>query len=479
MKTIYIILFLFCTHFLIGQNTFFNFYSDSINIYAGDILELESGTILLPVSTQNDTSWVSALYKFNSGGDIIDVVEFPNNSNEFTSIQKLHLCNDGNLLAFGDYSTGANYIHDLWVLKMDTSFNIINQNRYSTQLSTIAIFNTVTDSYGDVILFSNTQDPLNLWKNFVFRVNQEGDSLYAKIYDTPGLHFACDILECPNDSGYYLFSIWPGLNNNEGKTSIVKVDCYFEVLDIVGTTNNTCNASVRWYNDTSFIVSGQQHKFPEFIDKVGVSIIGESGFVVDEYYWGVEDTVYQPTAYNNLGFHEGNIYYGGVLNFHIPYTTDVSWIILNKLDSNLNPIWQKYIGGDRFYQLFSINVRSDGSCLMTGFGIDLLNGFNNADLFLAKIGPNGEFLSNQEIPQNIMEVKVYPNPGHDYFMLDVQLNGKDQLLELYNMAGVLCHSQALQNGNNRIGTQTLAQGMYIYKVVVDGKTVLSERWVKE
>ncbi|MCF8372321.1 MAG: T9SS type A sorting domain-containing protein [Bacteroidales bacterium] len=482
MKKHISIFILFLPMTLIAQSTYFNIYDDGTNKAAGDILVLESGNTLLPVLSRNDTSWFPELYKFNADGNVIDKVEFPNNSDEYTNIQKLHLCDDGTLLAFGDYWTGVD-IYDLWVLELDTSLNVIDEHLYHTGLSHIAIFNSITDSYGNVILFCNTMDPINLWKNFIFRLNQDGDSLFAKIYDTPGLHFASDILETQNSNGYYLFSIWPGLNYNEGKTSIVEVDYNFEVLKILGTTHNTRNASVEWFNDTSFIASGHRNfstspLSTDYIEKIGVSIIGLSDTVINEYYWGQPDTIIQPTAYNNLGFHNSDIYYSGVLNFHLPYTTDVSWIVLIKLDSNLNPLWQKFIGGDKFYQVFSMYVIEDGSCLLTGFAIDFLNGNDDLDLYLAKIGPNGEFLSSPETPQSLMEVKLYPNPGSDYFMLDVRLPEQKNRIELFDLNGKCCLQKDIQNGSNTINTSKLPSGVYVFKIISNTKEVLSGKWVK-
>ncbi|MCF8374288.1 MAG: T9SS type A sorting domain-containing protein [Bacteroidales bacterium] len=479
MKVTIIGFLLFFSVGLFSQSTFLQIYSDTTNNWNGDILVLESGNILMPVLSENDTSYFPVLYKFSPSGEIIQKKIFPNSSLEFSKIQQLHLCDDGNILAFADKATGVEYFHDLWVLKMDTSFNILNEYIYFTGLSPIGQFNSITDYWGNIILFCSTGLPFNLFHNFIFRFNQNGDSLNAKIYDTYNGQFAFDILQAKDNSGYYLFSDWPQISSGTG-AEIVKINNQFEIINVTGHTNNTANNSALWYNESSFIVSGQKSDpFSDTVHQTGVTIVDTIGNIIKEYYWGRPDTVYQPTAFKNLGMHDSNIYYGGIFNIDIPPlpATDVTWLILNKLDSNLNPIWQKFIGGDRFYELYTIEVIGDGSCLLAGHTIDILNGDDKMAVFLAKIGPNGEFLSSPETPQSIMEVKIYPNPGSDYFMLDVHLP-ENSTLNLFDIGGKLCHTSTIQNGSNTINTQNLLPGMYVFKILNKGKVLLNGKWVK-
>ena len=465
-----------------SQNTFFKNYKDNTANFPGDMVVLESGNVLIPSITQTDSAWNSVLYKFDQYGDTLVTTKMYILNNQYAWIARLHNVGDGRILAFGSSYSGDSSTYDLWVLNMDTSFNVISEKIYETGLGAINMMNSITDCWGNHILFCSEASSTINSKNFIHVFNDTGDTLLSNYYQAQNTHYAFDILQSKDSSGYYLTGLWPSLNPGTAKTSIVKVKNNFNVDRLIGHTNSVSSNCTKWLNDSIFLSVGQQtNPLSDTASKVGVSIIDTSGNILGGYDWGTPDTTYQPAVQNNIGFYNGRIYFAGTLNtqtppFPINYKT---WIVLNVLDSSLTPIWQKIIGGDKYYFLYSIQVLEDGSCLLVGQANDFMNGEEGLSLFLAKIGPNGEFLSNHEMPNKPMEIKVYPNPGHDYFMLDVQLNGKDQLLELYNMAGVLCHSQALQNGNNRIGTQTLAQGMYVYKVVVDGKTVLSERWVKE
>ena len=480
MKTILIQLFVLSSLISVSQNTFLNIYNDSTFNIPGDITLLESGNIIIPVSSQVDSISFPVLYKFNPNGEIINIEAIPNNPGDWSFIRNVLICDDGNLITFGATYSGNSTVYNLWILKMDTSFNILNEHIYYTGLNYIEKFNSIIDSFGNVILFCHSNMPYPLDHSFIFKLNQEGDSLYAKIYDNQNGQWALDILQKKDNTGYYLFSQWPqfgSATNND----IVEVDNNFEIVEVTGHTNSINNNTALWYNDTSFIICGQKiNSVSDTTYKLGVTIVDTAGTIINEYFWGRPDTMINPAGSISLEMNNDFIYFAGTYNLIFPGTpTNITWIVLNKLDSNLNPIWQKFIGGNNFYYINSIKVCDDGSSYLTGRYVDLQTPNEYAPFFLAKVGPNGEFLSNEKLPQNIMEVKLYPNPGIDYFMIDVKLASHKGKLQLYDIQGKLCGNYNLTNGSNKINTTVLNSGIYILNIIENNTVVLSTKWVKK
>ena len=481
MKSFLFLLLVTCSYISFSQNTFLNIYSDTSNIVSGEITLLESGNIVLPVQKEGDSSTYPVFYKFNINGEIISKQEISNNLGDWSTIYKFQICDDGNLMAFGTTYSGDSSIYNLWILKMDTSFNIINEHIYYTGLNYIATTNSIIDSFGNVILFCHTWNPYPLDNNFIFRLNQEGDSLYAKIYDNYNGQWALDILQKKDNTGYYLFSQWTQLSS-ESNNDIVEVDNNFEIIEVVGQTNSTNNNTAMWYNDTSFIICGQKQSFSsDTMYQTGVTIVDTAGTIINEYYWGRPDTMFNPAGFRSMDIFNDFIFYAGTYNIIWPgLPTNNTWIVLNKLDMDLNLVWQKFIGGNNFfYSLLSIKINDNGYCLLSGRFVDYLNQENPAAIFLAKIGPNGEFLSKENIPKDVMEVKLYPNPGNNYFMIDVNLPETKANLQLFDMQGKLCGSYNITNGNNRINTAMLKAGTYVLNIVENNKIVLSTKWVKK
>lgn len=69
-------------------------------------------------------------------------------------------------------------------------------------------------------------------------------------------------------------------------------------------------------------------------------------------------------------------------------------------------------------------------------------------------------------------LKLYPNPNHGDFSLNVSNEIKNGEIELRNVLGQTVHRQNIKQGNNQIKTENLAKGIYNYTVLQD-KVVVS------
>ena len=72
---------------------------------------------------------------------------------------------------------------------------------------------------------------------------------------------------------------------------------------------------------------------------------------------------------------------------------------------------------------------------------------------------------------------VYPNPGRN--TLNIRTALQNARVEVYDTNGRLIHSQALTEHVTAIDATDWVEGVYVWKVIVDGKEAEVGKWIKE
>ncbi len=72
---------------------------------------------------------------------------------------------------------------------------------------------------------------------------------------------------------------------------------------------------------------------------------------------------------------------------------------------------------------------------------------------------------------------AYPNPGKD--VLNIRTALLDAWVEVYDVNGKLVHSQEITENVTTINVETWPAGMYVWKMISDGKEVENGKWIKE
>ncbi|WP_373720862.1 T9SS type A sorting domain-containing protein, partial [Bacteroides heparinolyticus] len=92
--------------------------------------------------------------------------------------------------------------------------------------------------------------------------------------------------------------------------------------------------------------------------------------------------------------------------------------------------------------------------------------------------PAEAFVGIEEAHDNGLKVAVaYPNPGKD--VLNIRTGLRDAWVEVYDSNGRLIHSQALTENVTGIDAGDWAEGIYVWKVMAEGKEAECGKWVKE
>ena len=75
------------------------------------------------------------------------------------------------------------------------------------------------------------------------------------------------------------------------------------------------------------------------------------------------------------------------------------------------------------------------------------------------------------------EISIYPNPGNN--TLNICTTLQNACVEVYDMNGRIVHSQEITENVTAINTKNWSDGIYLWKVISDGKEVESGKWIKE
>ena len=72
---------------------------------------------------------------------------------------------------------------------------------------------------------------------------------------------------------------------------------------------------------------------------------------------------------------------------------------------------------------------------------------------------------------------AYPNPGKD--VLNIRTGLRDAWVEVYDMNGRLVHRQDITENVTGIDAGDWAEGVYVWKVISNGKLAETGKWIKE
>ena len=72
---------------------------------------------------------------------------------------------------------------------------------------------------------------------------------------------------------------------------------------------------------------------------------------------------------------------------------------------------------------------------------------------------------------------AYPNPGKD--VLNIRTGLRDAWVEVYDLNGRLVHRQAITENVTGIDAVDWAVGVYVWRVMINGKEAECGKWMKE
>jgi hypothetical protein len=84
---------------------------------------------------------------------------------------------------------------------------------------------------------------------------------------------------------------------------------------------------------------------------------------------------------------------------------------------------------------------------------------------------------NEQLIYN-SQINIYPNPNNGEFLITLENTNQKNRIEIYNNIGELILEKELTNLTNEININRLSNGIYLLKIVGDGKLIKAEKIIK-
>lgn len=294
---------------------------------------------------------------------------------------------------------------DCWVVKLDTSGNIVWQKSYGGSLTDLAAAVQQTKDGGYIVAGSTRSDDGDVTDNnggydfWAIKLDATGNMIWQKSLGGSGTDSSGSVQQT-SDGGFILtgnsISNDGDLTGNNGWTDlwVVRLDESGNLIwqKSLGSSGTDIGLSVQQTTDGGYIVGGLSSSNDG-------DVIGNNGF-------------------------------------------DDFWIV--KLDTTGNIIWQKSLGGSDADQVTSIQQTTDGGYIAGGFSSsndgDVIGNNGGYDFWIVKLNP--EISSINEI--DTIETLVYPNPTVETITISSEqeinssfkiIDAKGKLVLVGNMKG--------------------------------------------
>jgi Secretion system C-terminal sorting domain len=176
------------------------------------------------------------------------------------------------------------------------------------------------------------------------------------------------------------------------------------------------------------------------------------------------------------------IYWGGSTNwdmFNPTYALNRGSLILTKLDSNYQTVWQKNYGANAYYLMEGVLPTKDGGCVMYGERYDY-NLIPKVDAIIIKVDGNGIVTSETTIPITQSNIIPYPNPSNGQLHFkkeDPSVSGVFDL-NLFDISGKLVFQKMETDLTEIFDLSHLSEGNYLYQIKQREQIISVGKWMK-
>ena len=478
MKYLILILLINLNTIVLSQNTFTYIYSTPKDEYVLDAIEDEFGNFYLAGSSFNPYSdhTKGFVIKIDSYGEFVSekVYTLPVKSYWISSIIQDSIgsflllgSNTDTLFQFTNGELNLKRI-DYNLVTMDSAVYSISDERSLNIIYSDVCTNT--DIIVNTTAWSTINNPPALL--FSMRFSKDLDSIYATTYPYPSIGTGIKQL---SDTTYWMYT---GIFHK-----IVITDTMFNQIDQALLPETIVDPiGMKWDTDSSFYLCGQWNNQNGDKD-IGIINLFNPIDTTDYVFkpWGTKDTTDYPAGRGGaLDFNnKDSIFIGGTTGFTGTWGYR-SYYSLIQTDSLLNVRWEKFYGGDAYYEMNDVLATNDGGCLLSGMRYDSDIGIHEHDVYIIKVDVNGLLVGLEpEQSINSFDAVVFPNPGTNEINVRVAAQYHKAEINMYEINGTKVLTKELVGRHNLLNTESLKSGTYIYSI--NNKNGLNESgiWIKK
>ncbi len=234
------------------------------------------------------------------------------------------------------------------------------------------------------------------------------------------------------------------------------------------------NSQLEFLTDTTFLLASRKllsGKNDE--ENVCVQLYDTAFNLYKEICWGAESESIDYFSNWGLDFiDKSNIYIGGTSPID-KYPWVKNYMMLTKLDENLDIVWTKFYGGNASYRLDHVVAIEDGSCIMVGKYFDTETMEHN-DIIIIKIDADGNSSLPTGIEKNeklVKDIIVYPNPTKGVINIQKGQQIQNATIEIYDLSGKFMTKKEISSDISRIDLTKHKAGTYFYNIICKNKII--------
>jgi hypothetical protein len=278
------------------------------------------------------------------------------------------------------------------------------------------------------------------------------------------------------------FQVFASLYN---KSSSCIVPSYDSTLQLLKTDTIPAITQFRPnylpFRDSLFLVSGMGYSGPFPFRQLCLQVLDSNFKVVNtQLFFHFDSTDAWPADERSLVVNKNKEYFAAASldPAFLCYTPDIGLLVV-KLDSNLNTLWQRHIPGNRHDYTHKILETDDGGVIILATQSDTNSTWPyKYNARIIKLGPNGEITSVLNMgEQQVKGLMVFPNPANDVLNIYTGEGLQIAKAEIIDIQGkLICKTQICPQ--NTINISHLPVGFYLLRVITPKGEVMAVKFVK-
>jgi hypothetical protein len=177
-------------------------------------------------------------------------------------------------------------------------------------------------------------------------------------------------------------------------------------------------------------------------------------------------------------YYPNSIFVAGTFDYEVgEWIPRPSWIVIGKMDSDLNLLSEKYIGGDAYYHLSGILATHDGGVLISTTRYDYLTQDHEKDKYIIKLDSLDLIVGiSEQKNKSVANALVYPNPASKNLFVRTAIS--NACFIIYDMGGEKIKEISLTGLITRIAIKDLPNGTYVWHVCSQSKIIETGKFIK-
>ena len=207
----------------------------------------------------------------------------------------------------------------------------------------------------------------------------------------------------------------------------------------------------------------------------------DADFTQKKYVLGpyTNDQYDQKALCESIDFRGDNVYMLGFMNTAAPGGGDIENVenfYVALFDGNMNLKGEIYYHNEkRMLTPYSIYALPSGGCLVSTGGVDRLTFEQQHAIYKLS---DETIVGIEEAHEAGFAVAVaYPNPGKD--VLNIRTAILNAWVEVYDINGRMVYRQEITENVTAINADAWPAGLYVWKMISDGKEVENGKWIKK